>query len=242
MLSQAQIDANRLNSQKSTGPTSPVDKAASSLNALKSGVHAQSHIIPGEDPAALDALTAAFLLHHQPADPNQLALVDTLIAAEWTQRRLRRIEAELWNSRNECLDPTLTRLSATLPNPIQFPTLGHSSPDALDPFIRIQRRIDGTNRMYLRTLQVLQNLQVGAGHARPEQAPGPVKPAPEQASTQETKPLTPPNGFVPPFTPASGERPRVRHENHESPSKAESSETGRAPANQALSQLHDSDS
>jgi hypothetical protein len=233
MTSQAQIDANRLNSQKSTGPTSPEGKGASSLNALKSGIHANSHIIPGEDPAALEALTAAFLLHHQPADPNQLALVDTLIAAEWTQRRLRRIEAELWNSRHECLDPTHARLSETPPNPIQFPTVGDSSPDALDPFIRLQRRMDATNRMYLRTLKALQDL-VGAGHARPEQASGPVTP--------ETKPLTPPIGFVPPFTPASGELPRVTHENHESPSKAESLETGRAPADQALSRLHDSDS
>jgi hypothetical protein len=32
------------------------------LNALKSGIHARSHIIRGEDRAELEALTAAFLL------------------------------------------------------------------------------------------------------------------------------------------------------------------------------------
>jgi len=121
MTSHAQIEANRLNSQKSTGPTSPEGKAASSLNALKSGIHATSHIIPGENPAELAALTAAFLLEFQPADPNQLALVDTLIAAEWTQRRLRRIEAELWNSRDESLDPTYAEISDTPPNPCTRP-------------------------------------------------------------------------------------------------------------------------
>src|ERR1700732_1235215 len=149
MSSQAQISANRLNSEKSTGPTSSKGKAASSLNALKTGIHAASHIIPGENPAALDALAAAFLLQFQPADPNQLALVDTLIAAEWTQRRLRRIEAELWNSRDESLDPPHAEQSNYPPNPTSsFPPLGHSYPDALDPFLRIQRRIDGTNRLY----------------------------------------------------------------------------------------------
>src|SRR5713226_8953725 len=119
MSSQAQINANRLNSKKSTGPTSREGKAASSLNALKSGIHARSHIIPGEDPAELEALTAAFLLEFQPAGPNQLALVDTLIAAEWTARRLRRIEADLWNSRDVGPDPTHAELSAT-PNPTPF--------------------------------------------------------------------------------------------------------------------------
>src|ERR1700732_119094 len=109
MSTQAQINANRLNSQKSTGPTSPEGKAASSLNALKSGIHAKSHIIPGEDPAELEALTAPFLLHFHPADPNQLALVDTLIAAEWTQRRLRRIEAQLWAWQIERLNESLPK-------------------------------------------------------------------------------------------------------------------------------------
>jgi hypothetical protein len=61
---------------------------------IKSGIDAHSQIIPGEDPADLDALKESFLLLYHPADPNQLALVDTLIATEWTQRRLRRIEAQ----------------------------------------------------------------------------------------------------------------------------------------------------
>jgi hypothetical protein len=37
MSTEAQINANRLNAQKSTGPRTPEGKAASSLNALKSG-------------------------------------------------------------------------------------------------------------------------------------------------------------------------------------------------------------
>jgi hypothetical protein len=245
MSSQAQIDANRLNSKKSTGPTSPEGKAASSLNALKSGIHAASHIIRGEDPAELESLTAAFLLQFQPADPNQLALVDTLIAAEWTQRRLRRIEAELWNERHESRDPTHAGLSDTPPTPIQFPTLGNSSPDALDPFIRIERRIDGTNRLYLRTLQVLQALQVGAGHARPEQASRaeqssrPAAPAPEPASPEEPQPLSPPIDFVPSSTPAQREPPPASQEKHEF-SSIESPEADRPLADQAPSHGHDS--
>src|SRR6266851_8843406 len=160
MPTQAQINANRRNAQKSTGPTSPEGKAASSLNALKSGIDARSHVIPGEDPAELEALTATYLLHYRPAGPTQLSLVDTLVSTEWIQRRLRRVEAQLWNYRYEILDQNLTRAEFVDPAIQHNSPLGHAFHAALDPFTRIQRRIDATNRMFLRTLKALQELQV----------------------------------------------------------------------------------
>jgi len=234
MSSQAQIDANRLNSQNSTGPISPEGKAASSLNALKSGIHAASHIIHGEDAAELEDLAAAFLLHHRPADPNQLALVDTLIAAEWTQRRLRRIEAELWAYQIESIDKNLTHADWMDDSIQNNSPLGHDYQNALEAFSRLQRRIEYTNRMYLRTLKALQDLQkpVGQASGGVTDAPvtaspvteGPITAAPEPASTGETQSLTPPIGFVPPFTPALAERatpdtstgPLVSDGNHQS--------------------------
>src|SRR5216683_5026018 len=186
MPTEAQINTNRLNAQKSTGPTSAQGKAASSLNALKSGIDAWSNIIPGEDPAELEALTAAFMLHFHPSDPNQLSLVDTLISAEWTQRRLRRIEAQLWNYQVECLDKNLSHADFIDASIQHNSPLGHAFHDALDPFTRIQRRIEGTNRMYLRTLKVLQDLQAAAS-----------TPVSEPSSSMPSDPLTPPIGFVP---------------------------------------------
>src|SRR5437899_1816255 len=214
MPTQAQLNANRLNAQKSTGPITPEGKAASSLIAHKSGIDSWSYIIPGEDPAELEALTAAFVVHFHPADPIQLSLVDTLIAAEWTQRRLRRIEAQLWNYQVECLDKNLSH-AEWIDESIQHNSpLGHAYQDAIEPFARLQRRIDGTNRMYLRTLQALQALRKPVG-----QASGPVTPAPDTASPEETKPLTPPIGFVPSSAPA--EQPPVSHENQESSSEGD---------------------
>ena len=46
-----QIEANRLNAQKSTGPRSVEGKAVSCFNATKTGIDAKSQIIRGEDPA-----------------------------------------------------------------------------------------------------------------------------------------------------------------------------------------------
>src|SRR5580765_8454916 len=165
MPTEAQINANRLNAQKSTGPTSPEGKARSSLNALKSGIDAWSHIIPGEDPAELEALTTAFHYQYQPCGPTELSLVDTLISTEWIQRRLRRIEAQLWNYQVECLDKNLTHAEFIDASIQHRSPPGHAYQDALDPFSRIQRRIDATNRMFIRTLKVLQDLQAAAADA-----------------------------------------------------------------------------
>src|SRR5712692_5973763 len=204
MPTQAQINANR-------------------LNALKSGIDAWSHIIPGEDPAELEALTAQFLLHFHPSDPNQLALVDTLISTEWIQRRLRRIEAQLWNYRVECLDKNLSHADFIDASIQHNSPLGHAFHDALDPFTRIQRRIEGTNRMYLRTLKALQDLQAAAATQPAEPASQPVEqaapfveqspdtPVSEPASTVATQPLAPPIGFVPQSAPASEQRAHLTH-------------------------------
>ena len=48
MATLAQIHANRLNAQSSTGPRSDQGKAASRFNALKHGIEARSLVIPGE--------------------------------------------------------------------------------------------------------------------------------------------------------------------------------------------------
>ena len=48
-----EIEANRRNSQLSTGPRSPEGKAVSRFNALKSGINAKAEVIRGEDAAEL---------------------------------------------------------------------------------------------------------------------------------------------------------------------------------------------
>src|SRR5713101_218116 len=192
MPTQAQLNANRLNAQKSTGPTSPERKAASSLNALKSGIDAWSHIIPGEDPAELEALTEQFLQHYRPADPVQLSLVDTLVSTEWIQRRLRRIEAQLWNYQVECLDKNFTHAEFIDISIQHNSPIGHAYQDALEPFTRIQRRIDGTNRMFLRTLKALQDLQATAAASettRPTAASQSAAPLPDRPSFEPSSPV-----------------------------------------------------
>src|SRR5690242_4638693 len=154
MTSQLQVEANRRNSQLSTGPRSPEGKAASRFNALKSGIHAQAQVIPGEDAAELEALTQGYHDQFRPASPLECFLVDSLIHADWQLRRLHRVEAQLWASHEG--------------------SLGETYVQALDVFTRLQRRIDSTERSYYRALQQLQRMQAEIAPAT--ERPSPILP------------------------------------------------------------------
>src|ERR1035438_7419961 len=72
MSSPPQIEANRRNSQKSTGPRSDAGKAVSSLNHTTSGIYAESQLLIGEDQAGLQALALEFYADFQPENAGTL--------------------------------------------------------------------------------------------------------------------------------------------------------------------------
>jgi len=98
MATPAQINANRANAQKSTGPRSVEGKSASRFNALKHGIDAASIVIPGEDPADYDALVAQYLDEYRPHSASESFHVDIMIRAAWQKRRLETVEADLYRT------------------------------------------------------------------------------------------------------------------------------------------------
>jgi len=66
------------------------------MNALKTGIDAQSQLIRGEEPAALEELVAEYHGRFRPTTPEQRMLVDTLVDCEWLLRRFRAVETQLW--------------------------------------------------------------------------------------------------------------------------------------------------
>src|SRR3984957_20105395 len=92
MPTSKQTAANRMNSQKSTGPRTSAGKAGSSYNALKHGIFATTQIMFDEKAEDLAELAAEYHEHHEHHTP-----ADTLVNNEWRLRRLRRVEAELWD-------------------------------------------------------------------------------------------------------------------------------------------------
>ena len=99
MATPAQVTANRANAQHSTGPSSAEGKAASSRNSLKFGLTAKAAIIPGEDPAELEALTTQYVEEFNPVGSVEQHLVQTMIRAIWMQQRCDRVEAAYLNAR-----------------------------------------------------------------------------------------------------------------------------------------------
>ena len=103
MSSQRQIDANRLNAQKSTGPSTPEGRAAASLNSLKYGLYAETLILPGEDPAAFEALVDRLDAEYQPATPTEEAFVSQIAMATWRRARIQRMEVAYYKTEHKAL-------------------------------------------------------------------------------------------------------------------------------------------
>jgi hypothetical protein len=96
-----QIDANRQNARKSTGPRTPEGKARVSKNAITHGFTSRDIVIPGESQESFDALHAGFLESFRPTDAFEESLVLQMAIAQWRTLRLVRGEAAyLWRRIN----------------------------------------------------------------------------------------------------------------------------------------------
>ena len=155
MATPAQIDANRANAQKSTGPRSVEGKSASRFNALKHGIDAASIVIPGEDPADYDALAANYQREFRPESPSELFDVDTMLRADWQKRRLQRVEADLFRT-----------LLAESPGASLAAALLSESP-AARLLARVQRQIAAFERTWYRA-----NAEIRRARKQAEDAAG----------------------------------------------------------------------
>ena len=94
--------------------TSELERGKSRFNALKSGIHAESQAIPGEDAAELEALAEEYRREFRPHSRLAVFLVDAMLRADWKLRRLQKIETQLWRRRRQ-FGPSLQRQSGLGP-------------------------------------------------------------------------------------------------------------------------------
>ena len=103
MTSFRQLEANRQNALKSTGPKSEAGKQRSRRNALKHGFTAETVIEPLEYPEEYRALEEAIVSEYLPRTPVEQELVHRLASVFWRLRRASSIETGLLRMQGEIL-------------------------------------------------------------------------------------------------------------------------------------------
>src|SRR5689334_9311922 len=177
-----QIEANRLNAQKSSGPRSQAGKTISAANALKSGIYSTREVLPDEDPAALEALSREYHDHFKPATPDERDLVDDLVSYTWLKRRYRGMEVLML-----AVDAATVFRESTVSVTAQVYDRMSSR------VARRQTRINAAHRNYLQSLAYLTARQVArrAAELREAGAPEAAKPAPPAAQADEEESTSP---------------------------------------------------
>jgi hypothetical protein len=97
MATVAQINANRANAQKSTGPRTPEGKAIVAQNAVRHGLLAQREIIPGEDPGEFALFRDRMREDLGSRGALEGMLADRVVHLAWRLRRAERLECTAWD-------------------------------------------------------------------------------------------------------------------------------------------------
>jgi hypothetical protein len=151
MATLKQFEANRRNSQKSTGPKTPEGKSAVSMNALRHGLRARTVVLPGENPTEFHQLCDDLQAEWTPQSRTEQFYVEQMAVSQWKLTRMEVVEVNIFKD-----------------------TDAKSQLSSLDRLWQAECRLE---RSFARAQRELQRLQ----KSRPQPAPQPEEPAPAQA-------------------------------------------------------------
>jgi hypothetical protein len=171
MSTEKQINANRQNAQKSTGPKTDEGKAAVSQNAVKHGLFAES-VIKGENEADYEVFFTKMFAELAPVGVVESVLAERAVGLAWRLKRAERIQnqaIDVMIARDEP-SPLSKRLHNSLPKDLQeidYDTRGagpelvlgrsiikdYSYSRVLDRLILYERRIESSLHKTLRELE-----------------------------------------------------------------------------------------
>jgi len=150
MPTEAQTEANRLNAQKSTGPTSDEGKANSKFNAFKHGAYAQAPELTGHDRDKIEQRKLEYVQEYQPVGAEEIYHVQVMFDAHNEQDLCRHLS-------NAALQSMLDKVPEDCDNPIGEATcLDYAGPNCLD---KLARRYSTANRRWLRSNKLLRDHQ-----------------------------------------------------------------------------------
>jgi len=150
MPTEAQTEANRLNAQKSTGPTSEEGKANSKFNAFKHGAYAQAPELTGHDRDKIEQRKLEYVQEYQPVGAEEIYHAQVMFDAHNEQDLCRHLS-------NAALQSMLDKVPEDCDNPIGEATcLDYAGPNCLD---KLARRYSTANRRWLRSNKLLREHQ-----------------------------------------------------------------------------------
>ena len=191
MATQAQINANRKNAQKSTGPKTPEGRDAVRLNGLKHGLNSEILVLPGESVADFEHLLDSLEAEHQPTTPTELILVRQMAMASWRLNRLLHMEAARYRERRDGLEEYFEKHYTNVPEPGRQAIIV-SGDDTLVKFARHEARLERSFHKGLTDLQRLraERRKEMTNQSQSQKIPAPVDAPARVASTANGHPPT----------------------------------------------------
>ena len=239
MPTKKQIESNRRNARKSTGPRTDEGKARSRLNALRHGLLAQDSTLPIEDQHEFQALQDALAAEYQPQGPTEECLLARMADAQWRLARLTRIETGYlqysleearksqtkWNNKFDPDDHSRaqnTRLLGIVAErdgkgPRMLSTLPRYEAGLRRAWYRAMETLEARRKEKLRNEPDSVQPTPNQGATDPPGAPSPLDPHHEQQPHPVSELPPPPRTESPaasPHAPASPEPRRGRHRFH----------------------------
>ncbi len=98
MATQKQIEANKRNAKKSTGPKTPEGKSIVAQNAIKHGFHSSHTLVASEDPAEFDHHCTSLLEELAPYGPMESFLANRIVTLSWHLTRATRLQSDSINT------------------------------------------------------------------------------------------------------------------------------------------------
>jgi hypothetical protein len=174
MATDAQVAANRINAQKSTGPRTAEGKAVVAQNALKHGLLARDAVIRGEDPGQFEFYRDRMLRELAPEGVVESVLAERAVGLSWRLRRAERVQNEVFDTLySDQTDNPLAKLTQSmLPKHLTRPQVSEEGRDltlgrvvvkdfansrVLDRLLMYERRIEHS---LFRTMRELQQLRL----------------------------------------------------------------------------------
>lgn len=156
MATQRQLEANRRNAQRSTGPTSDLGKSVARFNALKTGLTASTAVLPHEDPNSYTSLRDSFVAAYRPDNAVEASLVEVIVNSYWRLLRAGRAEAAAMNLEIRGLKSRNNKSLAPREDDDNALAVVLVTSDAIE---KIERHQAKAQRAYLQAIETLRKLQ-----------------------------------------------------------------------------------